>query len=148
MTDYVAGFLMNAEDSGSTVLVSKLQPEWQRGLLNGVGGKIEEGEHPYQAMVREFQEETGLLVEDWELMVTLLSGEHTISFFRARRPFAELVALHGRLNDVGEELLLVSCIDAQSRWLVLPNLRWLLPLAQYRHDNYWPLTVQEREGRG
>lgn len=33
------------------------------GLWNGVGGKIEPGESPYQSAIREIQEETGLQVE-------------------------------------------------------------------------------------
>lgn len=49
---YVLGFLFN-ENLTKVVLVRKKRPEWQCGLLNGVGGKIEDGEPPLDAMVRE-----------------------------------------------------------------------------------------------
>jgi len=38
--DSVAGFLLS-EDRGQVALVEKIKPEWQRGLLNGMGGEIE-----------------------------------------------------------------------------------------------------------
>lgn len=43
------------------VLVKKERPEWQKGFLNGVGGKLEKNESPLEAMIREFFEETGQL---------------------------------------------------------------------------------------
>jgi 8-oxo-dGTP diphosphatase len=145
MTDYVAGFLLSAEDSSSVLLVEKRQPEWQAGRLNGVGGKIESGEVVYDAMVREFEEETGLRVDDWRPFVRLVSGEHMIWFFRAWRPELELARLHDTLNDVGERLLLVGASSVQSELVdVIPNLRWLVPLAQYTHDDYYNVHVEER----
>ena len=60
--DYVAGFCFS-ECGGRVALIRKLKPEWQRGLLNGIGGKMEPGESLHSAMVREFEEETGAHVE-------------------------------------------------------------------------------------
>ena len=37
MKYYVAGF-MYSKDRKKVVLIEKINPEWQRGLLNGVGG--------------------------------------------------------------------------------------------------------------
>jgi 8-oxo-dGTP pyrophosphatase MutT (NUDIX family) len=87
MIRYVVGFALD-EEEGTVLLVRKAKPEWQAGLLNGVGGKMEEvckdcyawkgerpdgydpdahahdpgtrrWETPVAAMVREFHEETG-----------------------------------------------------------------------------------------
>jgi len=68
MKQYVTGF-MYSQDKKRVVLIEKINPEWQRGLLNGVGGKIEENETPEVAMSREFKEETGIstLPEEWKL---------------------------------------------------------------------------------
>lgn len=57
ITRYVAGFVFSPsfEQVG---LIRKNKPVWQAGLLNGIGGKIEENETPVEAMVREFSEET------------------------------------------------------------------------------------------
>lgn len=35
----------------------KNKPDWQKGCLNGIGGKIEEGEKPIDAVFRELEEE-------------------------------------------------------------------------------------------
>ncbi len=59
MTNYVLGFLFR-DSRTSVVLIRKRKPKWQDGLLNGIGGKIEVGESPYEAMVREFREECGV----------------------------------------------------------------------------------------
>lgn len=48
--------------TGRLVMVEKTKPAWQAGRLNYPGGKLEEGETPRQAAVRELQEETGLVV--------------------------------------------------------------------------------------
>jgi 8-oxo-dGTP diphosphatase len=60
MSDYkhwVVGFVFKNRDE--VTLVMKNRPEWQKGKLNGVGGKIEAGETSAQAMRREFKEEAG-----------------------------------------------------------------------------------------
>ena len=41
-------------------LILKKSPAWQAGLFNGIGGKIEDDETPLAAMVREFEEESGV----------------------------------------------------------------------------------------
>ena len=58
--EYVLGFMFNEAES-KVLLVWKNRPAWQAGKLNGVGGKIEAGETPVQAMNREFAEETGFV---------------------------------------------------------------------------------------
>ena len=56
---YVAGFTFSENDT-DVLLIEKQNPAWQRGFLNAVGGKIEPGEQPLEAMTREFKEETGV----------------------------------------------------------------------------------------
>jgi 8-oxo-dGTP diphosphatase len=59
MNYYVAGFLFDSKRE-NVVLIRKNKPEWQADKLNGVGGKIEDGEVPAAAMFREFTEEDRL----------------------------------------------------------------------------------------
>jgi 8-oxo-dGTP diphosphatase len=68
MINYVVGFMFSSGKDG-ILLIRKNRPEWQYGKLNGIGGKMEEGETPRDAMVREFREETGLKTkeEDWTI---------------------------------------------------------------------------------
>jgi 8-oxo-dGTP diphosphatase len=47
-------------DNERVALIRKKHPKWQEGCLNGIGGKINDGEFPDAAMQREFKEETGL----------------------------------------------------------------------------------------
>lgn len=65
--NYVLGFAF--DDLGRVALITKKRPHWQNGLLNGIGGKIQSGESPFKAMVREFYEETGVGIahDGWRL---------------------------------------------------------------------------------
>lgn len=49
------------QKSARSLLVLKNKPAWQRGRLNLVGGKIEAGETPAQAALRELEEEAGFI---------------------------------------------------------------------------------------
>lgn len=60
MTAYVCGFAF--EPDRRVWLIQKNRPEWQKGKLNGVGGKIEFNETAVAAMAREFQEEAGVAI--------------------------------------------------------------------------------------
>lgn len=56
---YVVGFMFD-ESRDQVVLIRKNKPTFQRGLLNGIGGSVEPGETPPDAIIREFFEETGV----------------------------------------------------------------------------------------
>lgn len=66
MTEYVVVLPIRWNGDGhgfadkNVLLVLKDKPAWQKGRLNLVGGKIEPGETPEQAAVRELKEESGL----------------------------------------------------------------------------------------
>ena len=82
---YVCGFLFTL-DYQKILLIRKRRPRWQRGLLNGVGGKIENGEIPLQAMAREFHEEAGVRGLNWE-PISILNGEgFAVHFFATFGP--------------------------------------------------------------
>ncbi len=63
--NYVVGFAFT-EDRSQVVLIRKNRPEWQVGKLNGVGGAISPNEDGISCIVREFQEETGVITHDQE----------------------------------------------------------------------------------
>ena len=58
------------------LIVKKDRPEWQKGRYNLPGGKIEEGEFPEEAAIRELEEEAGLK----PIMAPVLMGEITGSW--------------------------------------------------------------------
>lgn len=83
-TEYCVGFAFYGTD---VILINKARPAFQKGLFNGVGGKIEFGESAFQAMVREFFEETKTLthIQQWKylgyLNDTVLSGVKVHVFY-------------------------------------------------------------------
>jgi 8-oxo-dGTP diphosphatase len=79
---YVVG-LAFSEDRNHLVMIEKQRPTWQAGLLNGVGGKIELGELPLAAMVREFREETGVHIaaDRWQALAELRGSDFELFFY-------------------------------------------------------------------
>lgn len=118
----------------NVLLIEKNRPPWQAGKLNGIGGKIEEGESPAAAMAREFREETGGLVGDptftpyGRLVVDGLPEDNVeVWLFHAKIGIEFSPGLHGR--EIDGEILHVSRRDDVVNWPAVPNVRVLLPLA-------------------
>lgn len=60
MKEYVLTFLFTP-DLQKVWLIEKQKPEWQKGNLNGIGGKIDDTDKsPLFAAIREIKEESGL----------------------------------------------------------------------------------------
>lgn len=118
---YVLGFLFN-ENLARVVLVRKKRPEWQRGLLNGVGGKIEECEAPLDAMIRECREEAGMEVSDWLHYCSMMHSESHIYIF-----VASISDVCNAVSTTDEEVVISNTNDMR---LVVPNLIWLVPMAK------------------
>ena len=124
MTAYTLGFIFNQAFS-RVLLVHKLRPDWQKGRLNGIGGKIEPEEQSLACMVREAREEAGLqtAAEEW-----ICVGEIKSDSYR--------VDVYARIHK-GEFLDASTITDEEIEWfdvnelpdIVLPNLPWLIPLA-------------------
>ncbi len=124
MVEYVAGFLFNT--SGDVVvLIEKQKPIWQRGLLNGVGGKIEPGETPTQAMQREFTEETGVEVTAWKQFAKLQGADFTVYFFSSFQSLDVVKSIRTTTNEI------VAIYEVLDLWELptIPNLKWLIPMA-------------------
>lgn len=74
MKEYVCSYV-KPETPGQCLLILKSKPEWQKGKLNLVGGKIEPGETVQQAAKRELFEESGLNGENFVVKGCLV-GDH------------------------------------------------------------------------
>lgn len=117
-------------------MMEKAKPEWQRGKFNGVGGKVKEGENIFDAMNREFREETGIYVhrDDWNHFAKMkgssnaaIEDKFDIDFFWS----------------AGNDILSASPQPGEEEhpkvcWLrelygdhrpVIENIPWLIPLA-------------------
>ena len=156
MISYVLGFVF---DWGyhHVLLIEKKTPAWQAGRLNGLGGKIAGTEKPPEAMRRELCEETRgalggevelkpfgrLRGEDYEVWLfwgrvagvgeNRLLREHCENSTTNSCEFADraLPTLPSRLAGIEtpEGTTLVALVSDLSHWPVLPNLRYLVPMA-------------------
>ena len=70
-------------DGSKILLLRKNNPDWQKGLYNGVGGKVDLDETPLEAIIRECQKEVGLEISSWSEIETipLQSGVDLTYFF-------------------------------------------------------------------
>jgi len=140
MKHYCLGFVFTENDD-KILLLSKERPAWQKGLLNGIGGHVEEGETFPDAMIREGREEANLYV-DWTLIAHIGSSEWSMGCFRATDSYAVFNA--PPVNDVGEHLGSFAVRDILLGNLVtIPNLRWLVPMALQQHEAYWPFNLTD-----
>lgn len=121
MTTYVAGFRVDSD--GFTLLIEKLKPAWQAGKLNGIGGKIEPGEVAVGAMVREFEEETGIATEpsEWTMTVIITGKDFRVYFFMSRGSIGEWRQMEA------EQIRVAHTLELPVN--VISNLRWLIPLS-------------------
>lgn len=128
MKRYVVGFLFSPSNL-HVALIRKEKPAWQKGLLNGPGGKVEEGEEPHRAMMREFYEEASVLVPDWRRFFTLIqqtgNDKWIIHFYVSHFSTPDIRLVSREFEEVSWYPT-VGVI--QGKWVV-PNLRWLIPMA-------------------
>lgn len=137
-SQYVCGFLF---DGPHVALIWKQKPDWQRGKLNGIGGKIEPGENRYDAMRREFREETGADIQSWKWFVTCSGGTSpslwTVHFFTATDSGVSLQSLTEEVPVYVEAARLGDLP-------IIPNLHWLVPMARYSSErSYFRAEVRE-----
>ena len=123
MVFYVVGFCIFLP-TNEVVLIKKEKPAWQKGLLNGVGGKVEIGEVPSEAMVREFKEETGVKTQekDWTLLSCLEDELGTCNFYFMKS--REVLPVRSMEK---EQIVVVPASNLPDN--VVYNLRWMIPLA-------------------
>lgn len=141
---HVVGFLFS-KGCSRVVLIEKAQPAWQKGLLNGIGGKIEPGETSLQAMVREFAEETGYKGEiAWRHFCHYDCPQHgtMLDFFAAVSNEA-----FGEARTVSDESVIRGAVgEALQMRRTVPNIRWLIPMAVNLLSGRTADTFTIREG--
>ncbi len=133
MTEYVAGFLFT-EDLSHVLLIKKNKSEWQRGRLNGIGGKIEPRETVHTAMVREFQEETGLNIHHWKKFCELEGDGFRVHFHSAFETDATFM-LYKTMEE--EEVCHFKIDFINETRQIIPNVRWLIHMEDDRTDLFY-----------
>lgn len=118
--EYVVGFLFS-EDEQEVALILKSKPDWQKGKYNGIGGKIEPGEHALFAMTCEFKEEAGMVILGWREFCVLYGTDYNVHFFTAKGDLK-------KLQSMTEEKVRVYFVNTLPMFII-PNLKWLIPMA-------------------
>lgn len=121
---YVLGFAFSS-DFEHVALIEKTRPAWQAGKFNGIGGKIEGSEDEADAIVREFAEETGLLIpkDRWKHFIDLRGVNFEVHCFVATTDSLEEVRT---MED--EEVVIFEAKYLPDK--IISNLSWLVPLAR------------------
>lgn len=123
---YCAGGLIYKSDNPEIALIYKSKPIAVKDKWNFIGGKIEVGETPVEAMEREFLEEAGILIpkDNWRGFAVLHGQTALIYFF---------VAFCDNKEDIktmeSEPVSWHSISDALKMPNLASNLKFLIPLA-------------------
>lgn len=120
MKEYVVGFMFSIDNS-HVLLIEKQKPTWQKGKINGIGGKLKENETPIEAMKREFKEEAGIEGLSWKPFCSLVGEDWKVYFFVATGDITKSKHL--------EEEKPIICRVRDLPLNVISNLNWLIPLA-------------------
>lgn len=115
------------------VLIEKINPEWQRGMLNLPGGKMEPNETPEECAVRKLLEETGLVSYKQEMMGQLSGARYRVYCVLC------LVPHNPEPEPKTMEKEIVHCLwlsNALHHPMLIPNLRLVIPLCRTGVKNW------------
>lgn len=140
-TNYVLGFAFDV-DTDRVCLIGKKRPAWQAGKLNGIGGRIEPGELPRDAMVREFEEEAGMYVpaDQWREYAVMRGSGFCVHVFAARGVYIDLCT-----TQTDEQIYKVSERLLPWDFVSVSNLRWLIAMAHDADAFAHPLHIRYRD---
>ena len=137
MKTYTVGFVFDTTLE-QVLLVHKQKPEFQAGFLNGMGGKIEDGETAVQCMTRECTEETALVIpeSDWMQFATIkdTNGMNPKAEIYVYAAIYQGAMADAHKNDY-EEIEWFPHQPLPDN--ALPNVRFLVPMAREKlrgHD--------------
>jgi len=125
-TLYAVGFAFD-ETGEHLLLIKKKRPWWQVGYLNGLGGVIAPNQDIYEAMKDHAVKEANLPRVDWKCF-TKVSYDEAILFvftytFKSK-------TIQNCFSSKDEELCILKHVLVANR-KVIPDLRWLVPMAYY-----------------
>lgn len=125
MINYVLGFAFSP-DHKQVLLIKKENPPWQRGLFNGVGGKVLDTETVLSAIVREFEEETGIstIFGQWTPVAEMgREGEWRCVVFKATLSLREFESYQSPTIEEVRRVYLTSILASPESFLSnLPHL--------------------------
>lgn len=120
------------------ILIQKQRPSWQKGLWNGLGGKVEPRENLLECVKREVHEESGLDISQasWYQMADMSSQTWRVGVLATDMATNNLPPV---VSATGED---VNWFETTRLPQVVDNLIWLIPLCQNRLQNPDLLSVK------
>ena len=142
MNHYCLGFAFYP-GSDSVALIHKLKPDWQAGKLNGIGGRLEDGELPKTAMSREFEEEAGVRIPptEWVLFL-IMKFSNAVIFCYAAESYS-VGAVYSRTPETVQLVPRTRFMEMGTP--AIPNLAWLIPMAFSSLRNPGPVPTVNYE---
>ncbi|MCP3924893.1 MAG: NUDIX domain-containing protein [Desulfobacterales bacterium] len=121
--NFVVGFAFT-EDKKQVLLVRKEKPPWQKGHLNGVGGKVKKGETPLEAMMREGHEETGLYLP-WKYKARMEGINNDGAYFICHILYTYSDRVHNFIQKE-EEILRLFKVSQLTLYKRIANIDFLI----------------------
>ncbi|MCT7467983.1 NUDIX domain-containing protein [Aliarcobacter cryaerophilus] len=90
-------------DNKEILLLKKNNPDWQKGLYNGIGGKVELNTTPLETIIKKCQEEFGVNISNWiELDSEISSSGIEIVYFLTTLNEGEIKKLQSQTDERAE----------------------------------------------
>lgn len=90
-------------DNKEILLLKKNNPDWQKGLYNGIGGKVELNTTPLEIIIKKCQEELGVNISNWiELDSEISSSGIEIVYFLTTLNEGEIKKLQSQTDERAE----------------------------------------------
>ena len=90
-------------DNKEILLLRKNNPDWQKGLYNGIGGKVELNTTPLETIIKKCQEELGVNISNWiELDSEISSSGIEIVYFLTTLNENEIKKLQSQTDERAE----------------------------------------------
>ncbi len=90
-------------DNEEILLLRKNNPDWQKGLYNGIGGKVELNTTPLETIIKKCQEELGVNISNWiELDSEISSSGIEIVYFLTTLNEGEIKKLQSQTDERAE----------------------------------------------
>ncbi len=90
-------------DNKEILLLKKNNPDWQKGLYNGIGGKVELNTTPLETIIKKSEEDLGINISNWrELDSEISSSGIEIVYFLTTLNEGEIKKLQSQIDERAE----------------------------------------------
>jgi 8-oxo-dGTP diphosphatase len=140
--EYVVIHVSCIQDPNKILLIHKDRPEWQKGRINYVGGKVEVGESYQEAAFRELKEETGISVDSMSFCGLIKGCGFVVHCFSCQVDGTQEICP----REGETELVEWCCIeDVVKDPKLMDNLKIIIPLIRFGISSWRLKEVTQRD---